>query len=239
MSETLGRGRSDERWQPAAERPEHPLAQIDGARFGDGVTLEVTLGPRSAVGSTYFRCHLDTPGGATREPVVFGLHNSGPYPGFNWVEVLDYAAAPALEGGDALELTPQIERALFEQLARLVPPGGHFMAEYDSKARTSTARALAAGVPPVATPLGSLLYAVSCGVAFRDWYISEGGREGPRKLQGFRAADEEHARRRGRETLAALDAFLAGAVRLAPELRELTVPLAEAVRRELAERYQE
>ena len=59
------------------------------------------------------------------------------------------------------------------------------MAEYESRPRTSTARALAAGVPPVATPLGALLFDLGCGVAFRDWYISEGGREGPRKLQGL------------------------------------------------------
>ena len=83
------------------------------------------------------------------------------------------------------------------------------MAEYDSVARSLTARALSARVPPVATPLGALLFEVGCGVAFRDWYISEGGREGPRKLQGFRALDDDHARTRGLEAAAALEAFLA------------------------------
>ncbi len=110
------------------------------------------------------------------------------------------------------------------------------MAEYDSRPRTSTARALAAGVPPVATPLGALLFDLGCGVAFRDWYISEGGREGPRKLQGFRAASEEHARTRGLETIAALDSFLDRS-RIAEDLRALTEPLARRVRDELRERY--
>jgi hypothetical protein len=32
--------------------------------------------------------------------------------------------------------------------------------------------------------------------SFRDWYISEGGREGPRKLQGFKPLDEAIARER-------------------------------------------
>ena len=56
------------------------------------------------------------------------------------------------------------------------------MAEYDSEARRVTAQALAARVPPLATPLGALMTAVGCGDAFKVWYISEGGREGPRKL---------------------------------------------------------
>ena len=105
-----------------------------------------------------------------------------------------------------------------------------------SRPRTSTARALAAGVPPVATPLGALLFDLGCGVAFRDWYISEGGREGPRKLQGFRATNEEHARTRGLETIAALDAFL-DAARPSGELWALTEPLARRVRAVLQERY--
>ena len=231
------RGDSDAgRWQPAAERPDHPLAAIDGASLGGELRLTVLLGPRSAVGSSYFRCGLDGPGGQTAAPVIFGLQNSGPWPGFNWVEVLDYTDAPPLAGGGVQPVSPEVERALFGQLAALVPTGGHLMAEYDSRPRTSTARALAARVPPVATPLGALLFDLGCGVAFRDWYISEGGREGPRKLQGFRATNEEHARTRGLETIAALDAFLDG-TRVSEDLRALTEPLARRVRAVLQERY--
>ena len=76
-----------ERWQPASEHPDHPLAAINGASLGGGLRLVVLLGPRSSVGSTYFRCMLDGPGGATSAPVIFGLQNSGPFPGFNWIEV--------------------------------------------------------------------------------------------------------------------------------------------------------
>ena len=186
--------------------------------LGDGVALAVLLGPRSAVGSTYFRCYLDRADVRSSKPVVFGLQNSGPYPGFNWVEVLDYAAIVTLDDGTTLEVDDALERALFERLASLVPAGGHLMAEYDSKARATTARALVAGVPPLATPLGALLFEVGCGVAFRDWYIPEGGREGPRKLQGFSAVDDAHARTRAAEADAALDAFLEDSARLAPEL---------------------
>ena len=228
---------SDDRWQQAAEVPEHPLAALDGAGLVGGVTLDVRLGPRSAVGSTYFRCYLDTAEGPTTVPVVFGLQNDGAYPGFNWVEVLDYFASVPLVGGGTFEVTAEVERALFERLASLVPPGCHFMAEYDSGARSLTARALSARVPPVATPLGALLFEVGCGVAFRDWYISEGGREGPRKLQGFRALDDDHARTRGLEAADALDAFLAERASIADDLREVTFPLAESVRAELRRRF--
>ena len=228
---------TDDRWRQAADTPDHTLALLDGADLGGGVTLDVRLGPRSAVGSTYFRCYLATPGGRTTAPVVFGLQNSGPYPGFNWVEVLDYFASLPLDSGGTFEVTAEVERALFERLAGVVPPGGHLMAEYDSVARTLTARALSARVPPVATPLGALLFEVGCGVAFRDWYISEGGREGPRKLQGFRALNEDHARTRGLEAAQVLDAFLAERGALAEDLRKVTFPLAESVLGELRRRF--
>lgn len=44
--------------------------------------------------------------------------------------------------------------------------------------------------------------------SYRDWYISEGGREGPRKLQGFKPLNEEIAR----EKTALLRADLEGAL---------------------------
>ncbi len=99
-------------------------------------------------------------------------------------------------------------------------------AEYDSPARSITARALVAGVPARATPLGATLAATVCGVALRDWYISEGGREGPRKIQGFRAVDEEHERTREAETLTALHAFLEVAAAVEWDVQARTRPLA-------------
>jgi hypothetical protein len=39
------------------------------------------------------------------------------------------------------------------------------------------------GIPPAATPVGELLIAAGCVAGFKDWYIAEGGNEGPRKLQ--------------------------------------------------------
>jgi len=218
-----------ELWAPASGEPEHPLARLDGAEVGQGVTLEVELGPAHRVGARYFRAFLRSDElGRTVLPVVAGLANQGPYPGHNWVEVTDFEDHLPLEDGREVAVPEAIDLRIIGQLAELVPPGGHFMAEYDSPSRSSTARALAARVPPAATPLGAMLFAVSCGVAFKDWYISEGGREGPRKLQGFRALDEAHEQARGPEMLAALDAFMARSKELDWDLQAKTRPLAEA-----------
>lgn len=197
-------------WHPAHEAPDHPLASLGGARVGDDVTLEVWLGPQNSVGATYFRLHLVGPDGArSADPVVSGLQNHGPFPGYNWVEITWYEQALLMTNGRGVEVPPGIEREIVAALATLVPPGGHLMAEYESPARAITARCLAQRVPPIATPLGALLANVGCGAAFRDWYIPEGGREGPRKLQGFRAVSPEHERQRAAEMLAAVQAFLA------------------------------
>ena len=201
--------RDADHWRPAAEAPTHSIARWDGASVGDGLTLEAWLGPRNAVGSSYFRLYLHSDElGRMREPVVVGLQSSGPYPGFNWVEVIAFQDRLTSKDGGAATVPAGVERRIFGRLAELVPPGGHLMAEYDSPLRMSTARALVAGAPPRATPLGATLAAVGCGVAFRDWYIAEGGREGSRKLQGFRAASDEHERQRGAERIEELEAFL-------------------------------
>ncbi len=219
---------SAERWQPARTQPAHPLATIDGTAVGEQVTLEAWLGPRNSVGAWYFQLHLATPRTRTAEPVVFGLQSSGPYPGFCWVEVIEYRRAVSMTDGGAVEVPDGIEFNLFRALAGLVPPGGHLMAEYESSSRSATAQALALRIPPLATPLGALLAEVGCGTAFRDWYIAEGGREGPRKLQGFRALDATHEAQRAREQLAALDAYLADERDIDWGVQSISRPLAQA-----------
>ena len=59
------------------------------------------------------------------------------------------------------------------------------------------------------SPLGFLLFRVGCR-SFRDWYISEGGREGPRKLQGFKPLNQALARERTEALRRQVEAFLAG-----------------------------
>ena len=174
---------------------EHPLGRLQGLHLGP-YRLLTLLGPKNNVGSRYFQLLLVDPDGRlSDEPVAFGLHNSGPYPGYNWLEVIRYQPAPAIGGGAAdLRATGQ-EEQLFGALAGLVPPGGHLMVEYDSPAQRQSERVLTLDYPPVTSPLGYLLFRAGC-FSFRDWYISEGGREGPRKLQGYKPLTEALAKER-------------------------------------------
>jgi hypothetical protein len=235
---TAATERNDRLWSPVSRDGDGWLARWDGAQVGDDVWLEVWVGPLNAVGSQYFRCFLTAEMGRPVEPVLHGLQSAGPYPGFNWVEILEFQDFLRLDDGRNIAVPPGIEKRILEQLATAVPPGGHLMVEYDSPARSVTAAALAARVPPIATPLGYIMHLAGCGDAFRDWYTPEGGREGRRKLQGFRAVDEEHARRRGLEMLAELRTFMRGAADLDWDVQAKVRPLGESAIEELSARFE-
>ena len=225
-------------WHSLDTVPGHPLHAIHGAEIGNGVTLLIEIGSKSKVGSDYFRAFLEARGlGRSAEPFLWGLINRGPFPGFNWVEVTDSRSRVLMETGDEVEIPEGIDLEVTRALGRLVPTGGHLMMEYDSAQRAATAQALRARVPPVATPLGAMMFAAGCGIAFTDWYISEGGREGSRKLQGFRAIDAAHEERRGREMLADLEAFMGRVRDLDWDVQAAVRPLAEAAITVLRDRF--
>ncbi len=172
---------------------DHPLAAHDGRRLGD-YRLLVLLGPKNNVGSRYFRLFLTDQGGCLGEPpLALGLYGAGPFPAYNWVELVRYEPAVSF-GGVRLDLpAAALDLPLFQALSELVPAGGHIMCEYDSPGQQATARILTLGYPPVTSPLGFLMFQAGAR-SYRDWYISEGGREGPRKLQGYKPFNEEIAR---------------------------------------------
>lgn len=135
------------------------------------------------------------------------MHNTGPFPAFNWIEMTQYREVVRI-AGETLDLpTTQLDRALFGLLAQFVPSGGHMMVEYDSPTHRATERMLTLGLPPVCSPIGYLMFGIGCR-SFRDWYISEGGREGPRKLQGFMPLSEEIRREKTAKLREELAAFL-------------------------------
>ena len=82
------------------------------------------------------------------------------------------------------------------------------MVEYDSAQRAETARALAQNVPPIASPLGDFLFRAGFGPHFKDWQIAEGGAEGPRKLQAYKALSTEQGERWRSDAVRALRTFL-------------------------------
>ena len=204
---TLGRGR--ESWAPVSDSPDHPLAALEGKPLAGGRLL-VTLGPHSRFGARYFRLLVEGPAGtAADEPVLIGLHNTGPYPSYNWVEVAATKERLTMAGSD-FEIGLQGIERLFQLLFELLPPGGHLMVEYDSPERAETATGLAHGVPAIATPLGEQLFRIGFGAYFKDWQIAEGGAEGPRKLQAYKPAAEADVQRWRSAATRELQAFLTG-----------------------------
>jgi len=214
----------ERRWSLPA-RGDHPLGRLQGRALGPSRLL-MLLGPKNAVGAVYFQAFLRLADGRlSAEPLLLGLHNSGRYPAYNWIDVIRYEDSAAFEGGEGLD------RRLFRLLGQLIPPGGHLMVEYESEGQRPTERMLTLGVPPVATPLGYLFFLSGCGASFRDWYISEGGREGPRKLQGFKPLDDEDARSKAQSMAEELRQFLARAPR--KEHRQWEGPARRLARRVL------
>jgi hypothetical protein len=189
---------------------QHPLCRLRDRNLGP-YKLVVKVGQKHRIGASYFYLFLqDHSGEVSREPVVFGLHHQGKYPSYNWIEVVSLPPRVSFESGKAIDISMAEAQQFFQYLAELIPPGGHIMVEYDSPEQQETARSLALGIPPVATPLGYIMFLAGFGVSFKDWHFAEGGCEGPRKLQGYKALDEQHAESRAGETVAELAAFLAG-----------------------------
>jgi hypothetical protein len=182
------------------------LARIDGAPIPGG-TLRVLLGPKS-VGKRYFRLQRDD--GARQERFVEALYNDGPYPGHNWVEVYDLELPAPIRGREhfAAALEPYLR-----PVADAIPAGGHLMAEYEKPDWSTTQRGLLAGIPPIATPLGALLFSLGVGDSFKDWYFPEGGMEGSRKLQGNKAYTVDQRVEMHRQRAEELRQFLRSAAR--------------------------
>ena len=207
------------------------LAAIDGAAVPGG-RLRVLLGPR-IVGKRYFRLQLDGDDGPRR--FVEALYNDGLYPGQNWIEIYDMERPAPLAGEEhfAPALAPYLR-----PVADAIPAGGHLMAEYEKLDWHTTQRGLLAGIPPVATPLGALLFDLGVGDSFKDWYFPEGGMEGNRKLQGNRAyTDEQRAEMASKRATEVIE-FLAGPQRAPAEIdaraREDAARVLESLRERLA-----
>ncbi len=203
------------RWSLPAE---HPVSALDALALGDCRTLAI-LGPKNRVGSRYFQLFLaDSDGRLADGALALGLHNSGPYPAFNWIEMTQYNEQPTFTAasGSPLPRTGEgqgvrdadLHGPLFAALSGLVPAGGHLMVEYDSASHRATERTLALRYPVAASPLGYRLFAAGVR-SYRDWYISEGGREGPRKLQGFKPLNAAIATEKTAALRRELEAMLA------------------------------
>jgi hypothetical protein len=147
-------------------------------------------------GWTGFTLLLRGPGGRESGfPVIEGIRSAGGKDGVKpWMDLIYRSDAFAAASGAAAPRYPsgprRPDRMLFACLGETIPPGGHLMLSYEEELppHLATLHSLAIGIPPVLTPLGLLL--IAAGFHFiKDWYLSEGGFEGPRKLWAEKAPD--------------------------------------------------
>lgn len=186
----------------------HPLGDLQSLELGSHKLL-VMVGPKNRVGADYFVLFLkDQWGRLSREPVLVGIFSRGEYPSHNWIEVVKSAPSSSFDGSSTDVDLKLLAPALFGHLSNILPPGSHIMLEYESTEHQETARGLATGIHPAATPLGHLLFSIGFGAGFKDWYFPEGGCEGPRKIEGRKALNPEHAQQKTRELRAELEDFL-------------------------------
>lgn len=176
-----------------APRLPPPLGRLEGRKVGPRAVRLLSVRPGRFPEERRFEISMDDGG----LPVLSGIAFSGRSPIRPWME-FRYDPGP-LSAAEA--------EGLFRLLGGAVGPGGHLSVKYESPEHRTTARALAAGVPPPATPLGFLLWSAGCRW-FKDWYFPEGWLEGEQKLQGNIPLDAARRRRREAEALAEVRAWL-------------------------------
>ena len=189
---------------------------LEGAVLPNGWRVTVVETPRPYVEQTWFHLYaLDAHGHRSREALFSGLFSAGRASEHiaGWVDGTLYDTLSFPCGDHPVALGEEVLLEAARLLGRLVPPGGRLWLAYETFDRPSelherTQQDLARGVPLALTPIGLLLVASGCWAGLRDWYIPEGGREGPRKLQGNKPLHAEHAQRRRRELLREVEAFV-------------------------------
>jgi hypothetical protein len=98
-----------------------------------------------------------------------------------------------------------LEDSILVALCSALGPGGRIFVEYQNDCETACALAL--GVPPALTRLGSKLFRLGF-FWFKDWYFSEGGREGGQKLQAEKPLHEEARKKQIERLLSQARGFL-------------------------------
>lgn len=180
-------------YNDSMENTDRLKALHDQALDGYRLCLE-EIKPLRLSGWTGFKLHLQNPEGRlSTEPVIKGIHSRGGKDGVKpWMD-LDYREELEFKNqGDGLSLSKaELDHKLFKALGIIIPPGGHLMVSYEGGDRLhkETIKLLSLGVSPAITPLGYLIFKAGFQL-IKDWYLAEGGFEGPRKLWGEKASDE-------------------------------------------------
>ena len=198
------------------------LCQI-GA-FSLAVTQARPIRPRA--GWLYVRCDLkDRTGALSTSPILSGILSGGGRGVSPWLEGRVYPSV-SFPDNSAIDVRGLgLEAEIINVIGRAIPAGGHLMIDYEHEGQRDTYVELTLGVPPVATYLGAMMFAAGFRGTFKDWYFSEGGHEGPRKLQANKSPDAATLRRAKREHLEQLRAFIG---KPAPRDRDQSAVIARA-----------
>ncbi len=149
-------------------------------------------------------------------PVLEGIHSRGGRGVKGWIEVGDYFPVVYFQGRALPVKTTHLsrenlDRRIFRLLGECVPPGGHLMfayeVAYESPLHLQTQEDLMRGFPPISTAQGKLLFHAGFRLV-KDWYLAEGGHEGPRKLWGEKPLNDIEARDFDLKTFLQILAFL-------------------------------
>jgi hypothetical protein len=172
-------------------KKKHPLQKLHCMRLGD-YFLHVALRPSSKTGWTRFSLYLSRSKRKQDALILEGIHSKGGKGVKAWIEIGDYFPLVQLKSGHGparqIDLRKDgLDRALFHSLSRLIPPGGHLMfayeVSYESRFHEDTRRSLRYRIPPICTAQGELLFRSGFRL-IKNWYLAEGGHEGPNKLWG-------------------------------------------------------
>jgi hypothetical protein len=197
------------------EEKNHPLHRLQDKKLN---SLKLQIGEVKQLrlsGWKGFKLYLQNPlDTQSADPAIKGIYSSGGKDGVQpWMD-LDYRDEvefhdPSGEPEKHILSTSGLGIKLFSYLGDLIPPGGHLMVSYEGEQQihSDTRKSLGIGIPPAATPLGFLLF--KSGFPYiKDWYLAEGGFEGPRKLWGEKAPHKEWERNFHNRTSLQIDKFL-------------------------------
>jgi hypothetical protein len=207
--------------------PFHLISALHGRYVGEyQIHLQMeTLSHR--MGWKHFSLFLKDPQGKLSQqrlrdghredlPVLEGICSRGGRGVRGWIEIGDYYPCVLFPGEglppSQLDLSSSgSDHKILGYLSEAVPPGGHLMfayeVSYESPFHRQTQDALKRGIPPACTPLGLLMFRAGFRLV-KDWYLSEGGHEGPRKVWGEKPSDETESRRFDTRTFLQLLRFL-------------------------------
>jgi hypothetical protein len=192
-----------------------PLEKLHGKKMNGHVLHLREVKQLKLSGWKGFKLYLrNSRGNLSVQPAIEGIYSAGGKDGVRpWMD-LDYHGDLGFRqkerAKDTLSLSEKgLDRPLFGCLGDVIPPGGHLMLSYEGedKIHLDTLKSLSLGIPPAATPLGFLIFQAGFQLV-KDWYLAEGGHEGPRKLWGEKAPDDRRAEPFYQKTVRQLHSYL-------------------------------